>query len=102
MGNQKISPAIQGSRSAPSAEAVADETLGKRKTPTTFASSQLLTLGKEKRFTTFIVSPTIYTLKRTPPAKRKVGKSELQNKTATDSYMVIPAVQALGAIPYHD
>lgn len=54
-----ISPATSGSKSASSAEADADETLGKRYTPETFASSHLLTLGREKRLTTFMVSPTI-------------------------------------------
>jgi len=54
-----ISPAILGSRSASSAEAAAHETLGKRYTPATFDSSRLLILGREKRLTTFMYSPTI-------------------------------------------
>lgn len=54
-----ISPAMLGSRSASSAEAAAQETLGKRYTPATFDSSRLLILGREKRLTTFMLSPTI-------------------------------------------
>ena len=55
----RISPATEGSRSASSAEAAADETLGKRKTPSTFDTSCLVTLGRENRRTTFMASPTI-------------------------------------------
>ena len=54
-----ISPAILGSRSASSAEAKQDETLGKGYTPATFANSHLLRFGRENRLTTFMVSPTI-------------------------------------------
>lgn len=61
------SPATFGSRSAPSAEAEAHETLGKGNTPAIFDSSRLHTSGREKRLTTFMNSPIIYTLKRTPP-----------------------------------
>lgn len=52
-------PAIEGSISTSSAEAAAHETLGKRNTPALFDNSSLLTSGREKRLTTFMVSPTI-------------------------------------------
>lgn len=52
-------PATVGSRSASSAEAAAQETLGKRYIPASFESSHLLTSGNENRLTTFIASPTI-------------------------------------------
>lgn len=53
------SPATDGSRSASSADAAAQETLGNGYKPAFLDNSCSLTSGKEKRRTTFIVSPTI-------------------------------------------
>lgn len=66
--NENDSPVREGSRSASSAEADAEETLGKQKTPDMFGKSLFVTSGREKRLTTLTDSPITKTLKRTPPA----------------------------------
>ena len=73
------SSATLGSKSALSAEAAEDETLGNLKAPSTLALSQLLIFGRENRLTTFMISPTTKTLNITPPSGSKIMNQDAFN-----------------------
>jgi hypothetical protein len=79
--DKQRAPATPGSRSASSALAAAQETLGNRNTPALFKRSPSSTFGSENRRTTLIASPTMYTLNMTPPTNDKSQNKRL-NGTA--------------------
>jgi len=75
--DKQCAPATPGSRSASSALAAAQETLGNRNTPALFDRSPSSTFGSENRRTTLIASPTMYTLNMTPPSNDKSQNKRL-------------------------